>query len=92
MAFLLAHLEIDDYDTWKRDQFDKDPAGRRGLAKGHQIFRAVEDRSQMFVGVGFESANDATTLGERLVASGVLERMDVRTQPTVVEVADAAEY
>jgi hypothetical protein len=33
MAFLLAHFELDDYETWKRERFDADPAGRAQSAK-----------------------------------------------------------
>jgi hypothetical protein len=92
MASMLAHFEIDDYDAWKRDRFDKDPAGRKQAAKSHQIFRGVDDPSQIFVGLEFESVDDATSFRERLLASGALEGIDVKTQPTVVEVVDAAEY
>jgi hypothetical protein len=92
MAFTLEHLEIDDYDAWKREIFDKDPARRREIAKRHQIFRGVEDPRQVFIGVEFESADDATSFRERLLASGALEGIKVKMQATVVEVADTAEY
>jgi hypothetical protein len=92
MAFVLAHFELDDYDTWKRERFDADPAGRKQVAKRHQIFRAMDDPNQVFVGVEFASVEEATSFRDRLLASGVLEGMSVKTPPTVVEVADAAEY
>jgi hypothetical protein len=92
MAFILAHFEIDDYDTWKRGTFDADPAGRKGSAKGHQIFRGVDDPNKVFVGVEFASAEEATSFRERLLASGALDSITVVTPPTVVEVADRAEY
>jgi hypothetical protein len=92
MAFVLAHFEIDDYDTWKRERFDADPAGRKQAAKGHQIFRGVDDPSKIFVGVEFASAEEATSFRERLLASGALDAITVVTPPTVVEVADRAEY
>jgi hypothetical protein len=92
MAFTLEHLEIDDYDTWKREVFDKDPARRSEIAKRHQVFRGVEDPRQVFIGVEFESVDDATSFRERLLASGALEGIKVKTQSTVVDVADTAEY
>jgi hypothetical protein len=92
MAFLLAHFELDDYDSWKRDRFDQDPAGRRQSAKAHQIFRSVDDPRQVFIGVQFESAEDATSFRERLMGSGALEGINIKTPPTVVDVADAQEY
>jgi hypothetical protein len=92
MAFMLGHFEVDDYDGWKRDRFDRDPPGRKQVGKGHQIFRGVEDPRQIFVGVQFESVEDASSFRERLLASQVLEGVNVKTEPAVVEVADTAEY
>jgi hypothetical protein len=70
MAYMLAHFEVDDYDTWKRERFDADPAGRAETAKGYQLFRGVEDPTKVFVGVEFASVEDATAFRERLLASG----------------------
>jgi hypothetical protein len=92
MAFLLAHFEIDDYDAWKRERFDADPAGRRESAKGHQIFRGVDDPNQVFVRVEFDSAEEAASFRERLLASGALDAVTVVTPPTLVEEADRAQY
>ena len=92
MAFVLAHFALDDYDTWKRERFDADPAGRKEAAKGHQIFRAVDDPNKVFIGVEFDSVEDASSFRERLLASGALDAINVVTPPTVVEVADRAEY
>jgi hypothetical protein len=92
MAFILANFQIDDYDAWKQDRFDADPAGRKQSAKSHMIFRGVDDPSQVFVGVEFSSAEDATSFRERMMGSGALEGISVQTPPTVVEVADRAEY
>jgi hypothetical protein len=92
MAFILAHFEIDDYDTWKRERFDADPAGRTQSAKGHMIFRGVDDPSKVFVGVEFTSAEDAAAFRDRLMEAGALEGITVNTPPTVVEEADRAEY
>jgi hypothetical protein len=92
MAFVLAHFQLDDYDTWKRERFDADPAGRTEAAKGHQIFRAVDDPNKVFIGVEFDSVEDAASFRDRLLASGALDAINVVTPPTVVEVADRAEY
>lgn len=91
MAFMFLHLEVDDFDAWKQ-LFDSDPGGRKGVAKGHTIFRAVDDPRQVFVSTEYESADDARAVRERLLASGALDRNTVKTPPTVTEVADQAEY
>jgi hypothetical protein len=92
MAFVLAHFEIDDFDTWKQERFDADPAGRKESAKGHMLFRGVDEPSKVFVGVEFTSAEEARSFRERLLASGALDAITVNTPPTVVELADQAEY
>jgi hypothetical protein len=94
MGFMLAHYEVDDYDTWKREIFDPDPAGRKQAAKNHEISRGVDDSRQVFIRLEFDSPEEATSFRERLLASGALEweGMTVKTPPTVVDVADAAEY
>jgi hypothetical protein len=56
------------------------------------IFRGVDDPSKVFVGVEFDSAEDAASFRERLMESGAPEGVTVETPPTVVEVADRAEY
>ncbi len=91
MAFMLAHFDVGDYDAWK-ETFDSDPVGRKQTAKGHQIFRSVDDPGEVFVGLEFASLEEAASFRERLLASGVLGRITVKTPPTVVEVADTAEY
>jgi hypothetical protein len=92
MAFILASFKLDDYDTWKRDRFDRDPAGRKQAATRHQIFRAVDDPNRVFVGVEFPSVDEAKAFRERLLSSGALDDIDVKVPPTVVEAADEAEY
>ena len=91
MAYMLGNFEVDDYDAWK-ENFDSDPAGRNDSAKGHMIFRAVDDPNLVFVGVEFESVEEAKSFRERLMGSGAMDTMRVKTAPTVVEVADRAEY
>jgi hypothetical protein len=92
MAFLLAHFELDDYDTWKRERFDKDPAGRQQSAKRHQLFRAVDDDNQVFIGLEFASPDEAASFRERLLSSGALEGINQKVPPTVVELTEEVEY
>ena len=91
MAFMLMQFEVEDFDAWKQ-VFDSDPAGRREIAKGHQIFRGVDDPNQVFVATEYASVEDAKSLRERLIASGVLDRFTVKTDPTITELAESEQY
>jgi heme-degrading monooxygenase HmoA len=91
MAFMMLQFEVEDFDAWKQ-VFDSDPAGRKGVAKGHKIFRGVDDPNQVFVSTEYDSAEDAKAVRERLLASGALDDFTVKTPPTVTELADSAEY
>lgn len=91
MASVFGHFDVGDYDTWKQ-MFDTDPAGRAKLGKGHRLFRSVANPSDVFVAVEFGSAEDAQTFREGLLASGALDRVTVKTGPTVVEEAETVEY
>jgi hypothetical protein len=91
MSFMLTRIHVDDYDAWK-PMFDSDPAGARREAKGHRILRGTEDPNELFIQVEFASAEDASAARERLLASGVLERVTVKTGPAVAEQAESVEY
>ena len=91
MAFMLMQFEVEDFDGWK-EVFDSDPVGRKQIAKGHQIFRGVDNPKQVFVATEYATAEDAKSLRDRLVASGVLDNFTVKTEPTVAELADSARY
>ena len=92
MAFVMTNFEVDDFDTWKQ-RFDSDPAGRKQVAKGHQIYRAADNPNHVFVGTEFASVEDAEAFRERLMTSGVLnDARVIHVQPTVTELADAATY
>jgi hypothetical protein len=91
MAFVMTNFEANDFDEWKR-MFDSDPVGRKQTAKGHQIFRAVDNPNHLFVGTEFESVDDAKAFRERLLASEALDAGVVRVEPTVTELADTATY
>lgn len=91
MAFMLTRIQVDDYDAWK-PIFDSDPPGARKAAKGHRLLRSLEEPNDVFVQVEFGSAEDAKAARERLLASGVLERVTVKAGPTVAEEAETVAY
>ena len=92
MPSIFAQFDIDDYDTWKSSRFDADPAGRKQAAEGHRIYRGVDDPSKVFIAVEFAAAEDAKAFRERLLASGALDNIAVKVEPTVVDIADEATY
>jgi hypothetical protein len=92
MALMVAHYDVGDFDTWKREIFDQDPAGRRSVARGHELSRSVENPNEVYLRVEFESVEDADSFRERLLASGALDRVTVKAPPTVVEIADEESY
>jgi len=85
-AYMLIGFDAD-YDEWK-PIFDTDPANRAEIAKGYTISRGVDNPNDIFVRVEFASVEDAKTLRDRLLATGVIGRFPVTMQPTVVEVAE----
>jgi hypothetical protein len=91
MAFILGRFDVGDYDAWKQ-MFDSDPAGRKQSGKGHRILRSVANPSEVFVAVEFSSAEEAQSFQERLLGSGALDNVTVKTEPTVVEEAESVEY
>jgi hypothetical protein len=92
MAHVFTHFEVDDYDAWKQT-FDADPAGRKEAAKGHRLYRSVENPKLVFVATEFGSVEDAKAFRERLLASGALDNAsNVVMPPTIVEEADSATY
>ena len=91
MAFMVHHLELDDFDTFK-SMFDADPVGRRQAAKGHVMLRGVDNPNEVFTRVEFDSVEEAKSFRERLLASGALDRTTVLTPPTVVEVVEDITY
>jgi hypothetical protein len=90
-ALMLSRIQVDDYETWK-SMFDSDPAGARQAAKGHQVLRGLDDPNEVFIRVEFDSTDEATVARERLLASGVLERIKIRNGPTIAVEADAVTY
>ena len=87
MAYMLTRIDVGDYDAWK-PMFDQDKPRAREAARGWRIFRSVENPNEVFLQIEFASADDARTARERLLASGVLDRFDDKTGPSVVEEAE----
>jgi hypothetical protein len=88
---MLTRIRVDDYDAWK-PTFDSDPAGARKEAKGHRILRSAEDPNEVFIQVEFASPEEAAAARERLVSSGVLERVSVTSGPALAEEAETVAY
>jgi hypothetical protein len=88
MPYMLTRIDVRDYETWK-PQFDQDKPRARESASGWRVFRGVENPNEVFIQVEFASVDDAKTARERLLASGVLDRFDDKTEPRVVEEAEA---
>jgi hypothetical protein len=91
MASMVGVFRTDDYEDWKR-MFDSDPVGRKQVAKGHRVMRSVDDPNEVFLRVDFGSVDEAKAFRERVLASGVLDRLTIVKEPTVVDVADEATY
>ena len=91
MAFFLTRLNVGDYDAWK-PMFDDDGPGARQTAKGHRIFRSVDDPGQVYILVEFDSSDDAKTGRARLLASGILDRFPDKTEPAVIEETETVRY
>ncbi len=88
MACIMTRIAVGDYDAWK-PMFDQDAPRAREKASGYRLFRNVDDPSEVFVQVEFDSTEEALAARDRLVASGVLDRFADRSGPTVVEEAEA---
>lgn len=88
MALMMTRIHVDDFDAWKA-MFDTDPPAARATAIGHRLFRTVADPNEVSIAVEFASVADAEEARARLVASGVLDRVELRVGPTIVELAEA---
>ena len=89
-VYMLMNFDAD-WDEWK-PVFDSDPVGRRQIAIGHSISRSIDNPNDIFLRTEYNSVEDAQALRERLLASGVLDRFNVKIGPTIVEVAEQETY
>ncbi len=87
MAVMMTRIHVEDFDAWK-PMFDADPPGARANATGWRLFRTAGDPNEVSIAVEFDSVADADAAREKLVASGVLDRVEVRVAPTIVELAE----
>jgi hypothetical protein len=85
-AFIITRIQVGDYDTW-RQMFDQDRPQAREKATVKRVFRGLDDPSQVFIFLEFDSLDDANESRDRLLASGVLDRFEDKHGPNVVEEA-----
>lgn len=90
MVFIFTRIDVGDYDAWK-PMFDQDLPGARRTAASHHLFRNFENSNEVFIQIEFDSAEDALAARERLLSSGVLDRFQNKTGPTVVELAEVVQ-
>jgi len=86
MAFMLMQFEVEDFDGWK-ETFDSDPVGRKQIAKGHQIFRGVDNPSQVFVAEAGEQGNQLlrqASVQTVEVVAGIVSDEDARSEMDLV--------
>jgi hypothetical protein len=83
-AFIITRIQVGDYDAW-RPMFDQDRPRAREKAKVQRVFRRVDDPQHVFIFLEFESVEDAQEAGQRLEASGVLDRFQDKHGPNVLE-------
>jgi hypothetical protein len=91
MAYIFTRIDVKEYDAWK-PMFDTDGPGARQAAKGHRIYRGVENPNEVFLAIEFDSPDDALAARQKLLASGVLDRFEDRNGPTVAEEAESVAY
>jgi hypothetical protein len=68
--------------------FDADTPGARRASRGHRIFRSIDDPGEVYILVEFASAEEARAARETLLGSGVLDRFQDKSGPTIVELAE----
>ena len=86
-ASIAARVRVDDFDAWKA-LFDQDMPGAREKALGWTLYRGTEDPNEVFIRVDFASVDDAATARDRVLSSGVLDRIPDHTGPVVVQQAE----
>ncbi len=91
MAFILTRIDVGDYERWK-PMFDQDTPGTRSEAKGHRVLRNADEPGEVFVIVEFATAEEARAGRRKLLASGVLDRFQDKTEPKILEEAEQVDY
>ena len=91
MAFILTRINVGDYQRWK-PMFDQDTPGTRTDAISHRLLRNADEPGEVFVMVEFATDREARAGREKLLASGVLDRFEDKTDPKVLQEAERIEY
>lgn len=91
MAIMMTSVKVADYEAWKK-MFDSGRESVRAQAKGHRIWKSAEDPNELFIQVEFASPQDARAAREKLFASGALDRVTVKSGPTLTEVVETVSY
>ena len=86
-ASITARVRVDSFDVWKA-MFDQDMPRAREKALGWTLYRGTEDPNEVFIRVDFASVEDATVARDRVLSSGVLDRIPDHNAPVVVRQAE----
>ena len=89
MAFMMTKGKVEDFGAWKA-MFHEDRPGARADAAGYRVYRGADDPNEVVIQVEYDSLERARAGRDRLVASGVLDRLPEVSGPTVVEEAESA--
>jgi hypothetical protein len=87
-ASITARVHVDDFDTWK-PLFDQDVPNAREKAVAWTLYRGTDDPNEVFIRVDFASVGDASEARDRVLSSGVLERLRDHYGPIVIQQADS---
>jgi hypothetical protein len=87
-ASITARVLVEDFDAWKA-LFDKDVPNARERALGWTLYRGTDDPNEVFIRVDFASVGEATEARDRVLSSGVLERVRDHYGPVVIQQADS---
>ena len=91
MACILTRINVGDYERWK-PMFDQDTPGTRAEATSHRVLRNADDPNEVFVMVEYATADEARAGREKLLASGVLDRFQDRTDPKILNEAEQVSH
>src|SRR5919198_1430003 len=88
---------VPDYESWKREGFDRDPIGReQSGARRYRVLRTADDPRLVAIELEFESrvAADAFSAALTEMWRGVRDRFGWRELPEsrIYELAASAEY
>jgi hypothetical protein len=88
MTYMVMRGQVGDFDDWK-ERFDSDTPRARESASGYTVLRNADDPGEVFVQVEFPDRAAAEEGRRRLVDSGVLDRLEEHTGPTLCEQVEA---